>query len=347
MQVVSSAEFQHKARALARELGRSEEEVLREATDRLLEMVTVQSRVVLDLYTRMTRVLHERAWNVSADVDTLEALRELNKSHALVFLPSHRTSFDPLILADALTSHDFPRNHTLGGDNMSFWPFGALGRRSGVVFIRRKFGSDQIYRLAARSYLSFLVSKRFNLEWYIEGGRSRTGKLRPPMLGLLAYLVDALEENPDLDVMIVPTSIVYDQLAEIQTMAAEDAGGTKKAESLGRLLPYAKAHRTPHGTARVRFAQPFSLREALQQAGEGRSRLDKVAFKVMDGINGATPISATSLASFALLGGSRAHTADEIERVLAPLLDYIEARGLPAQRGRCVAARGWCRHFLC
>jgi glycerol-3-phosphate O-acyltransferase len=233
------------------------------------------------------------------------------------------------VLAEVLAANDFPRNHTLGGDNMSFWPFGTIGRRAGLIFIRRKFGNDRVYRLAARAYLSFLVSKRFNLEWYLEGGRSRTGKLRSPMLGLLAYLVDALDDAPEHDVMIVPTSIVYDQLAEIQTMAAEDAGGTKQAESLGWVLRYAKAQRSDLGAARVRFGEPFSLRAALEHAGAD-NRIEKVAFQVMDGINRATPITATSLAGYALLGAEpRAYSRVEIERILDPLLAYIAARGLP------------------
>jgi glycerol-3-phosphate O-acyltransferase len=329
-QVTASAGFQQKARDLAVELGRPEEEVMAEATDRLSEMASVQSRVVVDLFARVNRVFHERAWTIKADLDTLEGLRELNKSHALVFLPSHRTYLDPAILADVLTANDFPRNHTLGGDNMSFWPMGTIARRSGVVYIRRKFGDDRIYRLAARAYLSFLVGRRFNLEWYLEGGRSRTGKLRPPMLGLLAYLVDALEDQPGQDVMLVPTSIVYDHLAEIQTMAAEDGGGTKKPESLGWMLRYARAHRTDLGTAHVRFAQPISLREALQQTGDSDNRVEKVAFQVMDGINRATPVTSTSLAGFALLGEKpRAYTRTQVERILEPMLGYIDGRGLP------------------
>ena len=228
-QVTSSAEFQRKVRGLASELDRPEADVLEEAKTALSSLVTVQSRLTLDLSARVNRVFYERAWNIGADTEQLDRLRELNKSQALVFLPSHRSYLDPLVLADVLTAHDFPRNHTLGSDNMSFGPLGALARRSGVVFIRRKFGKDPVYRMAARSYLSFLVGKRFNLEWYPEGGRSRTGKLRSPMLGLLAYLVDAVEEQPGLDVTIVPTSIVYDQLGEIAAMAA----GLRRQQEVG------------------------------------------------------------------------------------------------------------------
>ncbi|NLG47202.1 glycerol-3-phosphate 1-O-acyltransferase [Gordonia sp. (in: high G+C Gram-positive bacteria)] len=329
-QISSSARFQAAAAELAVDLGRTAASVAQEATDKMGTFVATQSRLVQDVFTTTFRGLYERAWSVSVDLDTLSRLRELNKSSSLVFLPSHRSYVDSLILASVLEQHDFPPNLVLGGENLAFWPMGPIARRAGTIFIRRKFGSDPVYKLAMRSYLSFIVEKRFNLEWYIEGGRSRTGKLRPPMLGLLAYVADAVEALDDADVMVVPTSIVYDQLPEIAAMAKESAGGTKTPEDLKWLLKYARGQRTYRGEARVRFGEPFSLRTALNDAGSGRVRLEKVAFKVMDEINAATPISATSLAGFALLGAEdRAYTAREIEVILAPLLDYIDARSLP------------------
>ncbi|GAA1482126.1 glycerol-3-phosphate 1-O-acyltransferase [Gordonia sinesedis] len=329
-QISSSARFQANAAKLASELGRPAGVVVQEATDKMSTFVATQSRLMDDLFSSIFGNLHDRTWSVSVDLDTLGKLRTLNKSSSLVFLPSHRSYVDPLVLSEVLRSHDFPPNLVLGGNNLQFWPVGPIARRAGMIFIRRKFGSDAIYKFAMRSYLSFIVEKRFNLEWYIEGGRSRTGKLRKPKLGLLAYVVDAIEQLADADVMVVPTSIVYDQLQEIGAMAKESAGGAKKPEGVGWLLKYAKAQRTYLGEARVRFGEPFSLKQAIDEAGEGRAKLEKVAFKVMDEINAATPISATSLAGFALLGASdRAYTGTEIEEILAPLLQYIERRGLP------------------
>ncbi|MGB6245214.1 glycerol-3-phosphate 1-O-acyltransferase [Gordonia sp. (in: high G+C Gram-positive bacteria)] len=329
-QISSSARFQAAAAELSAELGRTAASVAQEATDKMSSFVATQSRLVRDIFTSTFSGLYERAWSVSVDLDTLGRLRTLNKSSSLVFLPSHRSYVDSLILASVLHQHDFPPNLVLGGENLAFWPMGPIARRAGTIFIRRKFGSDPVYKLAMRSYLSFIVEKRFNLEWYIEGGRSRTGKLRPPMLGLLAYVADAVEALDGADVMVVPTSIVYDQLPEIAAMARESAGGAKTPEDLKWLLKYARGQRVYRGEARVRFGEPFSLRQALAESGAGRARLEKVSFKVMDEINAATPISATSLAGFALLGAQdRAYTAHEIEVILAPLLSYIDSRKLP------------------
>ncbi len=346
-QISSSARFRAAAATLADQLGLPESQVVQGVTDKMSGFVATQSRLMDDILSAMLSQMHERTWKVAVDQSALDRLRDLNRSHALIFLPSHRSYVDPLVLAQVFREAQIPPTHVLGGNNMRLWPISTIARRSGMIFIRRKFGDDPLYKFAMRSYLAHLVEKRFNLEWYIEGGRSRTGKLRKPMLGLLAYVVDAAEQIPDADVMVVPTSIVYDQLHEIGAMAAESSGGTKKAENLAWLVKYVNAQRKVHlGTAWVRFGEPFSLRESLAEAGEGRARLEKVAFRVMDGINAATPISAISLASFALLGAEeRAFTGEEIEQILKPLLDYIARRGLPGPDPGALSGDGL-RHTL-
>jgi glycerol-3-phosphate O-acyltransferase len=114
------------------------------------------------------------------------------------------------VLRSVLARHGWPPNRVLGGNNLSFWPLGTIARRSGIVFIRRSFKDAPVYKAMLREYLAYLLSRRFNVEWYIEGGRTRTGKLRPPRYGLLRYVVDALASGAVRDVVLVPVSIVYD-----------------------------------------------------------------------------------------------------------------------------------------
>ncbi len=314
---------------LAGELGRSPQSVLEEADRDLADLATVQSPLAVDLYRAALRPLHARAWNVEVDVDSLERLRALNRRTALVFLPCHRSYVDPLVLGDVLHRHDFPPNHLLGGNNMAFFPIGPLGRRAGVIFIRRRSADDPIYKLALRELLAHVVAKRFNLEWYIEGGRSRTGKLRPPRYGLLSYLVRALEGGRTQDVTMVPVSISYEQMQEVAAISAEHGGSAKRSESFSWFVGYMRRQSHNVGTARVTFGQAFSLRDALGEAGDGPARLEKVAFRICDGINRATPVTATSLVTFALLGvRARALTLREIQGVTAPLLDYVARRGI-------------------
>jgi len=334
--IQDSPQFRREVTALASKLAVAESEVTELAGASLEGLVASMSPLAVDVLSGALRPLHARAWEVQADTAGLERLRELNRSHALVFLPSHRSYADSLLLADVLADNDFPRNHVLGGDNLSFWPIGPLAKRAGVVFIRRSFGGDEIYKFALREYLGYLLNKRFNLEWYMEGGRSRTGKLRPPRYGLLTYLAEAVGRGYAQDAYLVPVSITYDQLREASAMAAEQGGGTKKAEGLSWLASYARGQLNRIGTVQVRFAEPLSLREAMVTGGDPddrdawRLRLQKVAFEVAVRINRVTPATATALVTLALLGvRDRALTLRQVRQVLEPLRGYLVDRGLP------------------
>jgi glycerol-3-phosphate O-acyltransferase len=334
--IQDSPQFRREVPELAARLDIPEPEAAEQAGADLESLVASVSPLAVDLLSAALRPLHARAWEVQADTAGLERLRELNRRHALVFLPSHRSYADSLLLADVLARHDFPRNHVIGGDNLSFWPVGPLARRAGVIFIRRSFGGDEIYKFALRAYLGYLLAKRFNLEWYLEGGRSRTGKLRPPRYGLLTYLAEAIERGYAQDACLVPVSITYDQLAEASAMAAEQSGRAKKAEGLSWLASYARGQRNRIGTVQVRFAEPLSLRDAMAADGDTgdrdawRLRLQKVAFEVAVRINRVTPATATAMVALALLGvRDRALTLGQVRQVLEPLRDYLAERGLP------------------
>jgi len=346
-QIVGSAHFGQEIRRLARTLGRGEDEVAAEAADDLRGLVASLDPTSVDLFSGVLRPMHERAWEVHADTTGLEPLRELNTQHALVFLPSHRSYTDPFVLAEVLRANDFPRNHVLGGNNLRIWGLESLARRSGIIFIRRSFGDDSVYKAMVREYFSWLAAKRFNLEWYMEGGRSRTGKLRPPKYGLLADVASAVESRRATDVYLVPVSIMHDQLQEVHQMAAEQTGTDKTPEGLRWLAGYARAQRRRVGKLYVGFGDPLSLRSALtaaedpaldaapssEAAGDTAARrlaLQKTAFEVFVRINRVTPVTPIALAALTLLGvRDRALTLSQVRRVVEPVLDYVEARKLP------------------
>src|SRR5215472_7423274 len=337
--IADSPEFRADVARLADRLGLTEQEVMTGAEADLDSLVASMSPIAVDLLSSTLRPLHARAWDVQVDTAGLDWLRALNRENALVFLPSHRSYADPLLLADVLAEHDFPPNHVLGGDNLRFWPIAPLARRAGIVFIRRSFGDDEIYKLALREYLGFLLAKRFNLEWYMEGGRSRTGKLRPPRYGLLAYVAEAVARGQADDAWLVPVAITYDQLREVSAMAAEQAGAAKKPEGLSWLADYARGQLDRIGTVYVRFAEPISLRAALPPDGHDgdndawRLALQKVAFEVAVRINGVTAVTATALVALALLGvRDRALTLGQVRGVLEPLRGYLSERRLPYSR---------------
>ena len=330
--IEDSPEYRADVAALAARLGQPEPETAHRTRAALDSLVASMSPVAVDLLYGALRPLHAYAWDVQADAAGLGQLRELNRRHALVFLPSHRSYADPLLLADVLAEHDFPRNHVVGGDNLRIWPISLLARRAGFVFIRRSSGDDEIYKLALREYLGYLLAKRFNLEWYMEGGRSRTGKLRPPRYGLLAYVADAVARGRADDACLVPVAITYDQLREVSAMAAEQGGAAKKQEGLSWLVSYARGQLTRVGTVHICFAEPLSVREALGPGDPGAQRLavQKMAFEVAVRINRVTPVTATALVTLALLGvRDRALTLGQVRGVLEPLCSFLAERGLP------------------
>ena len=327
-QIAGSARFRERVARLAGDLDRGFADVEAEAVSCLQELATVQSPLGVDLFRAFMRPMHANAWTVESDERDFDRLRELSRRHALVFLPTHRSYVDPMVLSGALREHDLAPNHILGGVNMAWWPLGPLGRRAGVVFIRRSFGSDRVYKFAIREFLGYLAAKRLNLEWYIEGGRTRTGKLRPPKLGLLRYLADALEDDRSEDVMLVPVSIVYDRLREVTALSAEQFGATKQREGLRWWVDYLRAQSLHVGKARIHIGEPFLFREALRE-NAGPAALEKVAFRVCDGINAVTPVTATSVVTLALLGErGRALELTQIRALSRPVLDYAQRRGL-------------------
>ncbi|MFD6897470.1 glycerol-3-phosphate 1-O-acyltransferase [Rhodococcus sp. NPDC060086] len=347
-QIMDSSSFRQRLDTIATEEHLPRDEVDARARSALGELVAVQSRLVTDLFTQAMRPLHTSAWTVHADDSGLESLRELNRTHPLVFLPSHRSYADALVLGDILAGHDFPGNHLMGGANLTFWPLGPIARRTGTVFIRRSFGDDTVYKAALQEYFAFLLSKRFNLEWYFEGGRTRTGKLRRPRYGLLNYVANAIRGGRVDDAMLVPVSITYEGLAEVAAVAAEQTGAPKRPEGLRWLASYARSQQRTAGNVYVRFGTPLSMRAQLAAGGDPdlsgspdtddsaageslrRRAMQKVAFEVAVGINRNTPVTVNSLVTLALLGvRDRALTLDEVRAVIAPVRAYLDARDAP------------------
>lgn len=324
---------------LARELGRPEPEVMREAAGYLAEIAASHSTYVIDLVAHVIHYLYSLGYSaLEYDQAQLDHIATLAQRHPIVFLPSHKSNLDHLVLQYMLHENGLPPNHTAGGINMNFFPVGPLVRRSGVFFIRRTFKDNPTYKLVLRQYVDYLIEKRFPLEWYIEGGRSRSGKLLPPRFGMLAYVVDAYRRGKSEDVQLVPVSIAYDQIQDVGDYVAEQRGAAKQRESFGWFLTVLRKLRRGYGSIHIRFGEPLSLAATLgppqphaePNDDEDNLALQKLAFEVSARINRATPITPTSLVTLALLGTlDRAVTVQETVAALQNLVAYVQARRLP------------------
>ncbi len=335
-EIVASREFREGARRLAQDLGRDEAAVRADAHACLDEMVTGYSRFLLDLMARFGQVMKRPSYGDEIDYDRaqVERVRDELRRHAAVILPSHKSNLDGMVIPVVMHENHLPPVHTFAGDNMAFWPIGPVMRRAGRIFIRRDIKSDPVYRWVLRCYLGYLVEKRFTLEWYIEGTRSRSGKLGAPKMGLLRYVVDAAREGRADDVAMVPVSIVYDELHEVSEYAREVRGAPKERESLTWMVRANRSQRRhTGGRIYVRFAEPLSLRAAVRPDAspeEADFELQKLAFEVSTRINAVTPVTAAALVCMVMLAaGTRGLTAEELHRALGPLLAHVRARRLP------------------
>ena len=339
-EILARPAFRGEIALLASRLGRGAEDVLREAERDLREIAAAHQPTMIDLIVQFWKYGMTRGYDqvLRYERAALDRIRDLSQHHSVVFLPTHKSNLDHAVLQVLLHENGMPQNHTAGGINMNFFPIGPLVRRAGVFFIRRTFKDDEVYKSVLRHYIDYLVEKRFPLEWYIEGGRSRSGKLLPPRFGLLAYVVDAYRRGRCEDVHLIPVSIAYDQISDVSDYAAEQRGGAKEREGFAWLVRILRRMGKRYGRIHVRFGEDVSLAKLLgapnphaaPDPDEQSLALQKLAFEVCVRINRATPITPISLVCLSLLGrGDRALSVEELRTSLRNLVEYVQRCRLP------------------
>jgi glycerol-3-phosphate O-acyltransferase len=318
----------------AREAEVESDVALTDAERYLREIAATPSPYVIDLMANAIHALYRQGYGeIKYDKTQVAKVAELGRSNPVIFLPSHRSNLDRLSFQFMLWENDLPPNHTAGGINLDFFPVGPLLRRTGVFFIRRSFRDNHLYKIVLRAYIDFLIEKRFPMEWYMEGGRSRSGKLGPPRFGLLHYIVDSLRSGKADDVVLIPVSIAYDQIQDLPDYTREAQGRGKEKESVGWVFRAVRSLRRRYGDIHIRLGEPISVASAVGSIDEGEEvsiGLQKLAFEVMYRIGSVTPITPTAVVSIALLAArGAARTADDLAEKSARMMDFVTARDLP------------------
>ncbi len=335
-EIIAEPSFRDSIAATGATLGLTREESLGRSERALRELATSHNLFAMEIFRRFTRWIYTLAYESEIDVDPgeLDKLRELGRRAPLVFIPSHKSNFDHLALYSLLFSSGFPPPHTAAGINMSFFPMSRILPGTGAYFLRRSFSDDPIYKEALRAFINTLVQHRFHQEFFIEGGRSRSGKLLPPRYGILNYVVDGARRHDIGEVLFVPVAIAYDQILELAEYVRQNLGDEKEAESFVFLLRQIRAARSRKlGRIHVRFAEPISLREYLDRTGDEKLVVEKLAFRISNSINAVTPLTPASVACSVLVGaGKRALSETEFEAQVARLLDYARERGIGMTR---------------
>ncbi len=304
---------------------------------------------------------------IEVDQEGLARVRAAAKDSTLVLLPSHKSHVDYMILAYLFYRNHLPLPIVAAGDNLSFFPLGPVFRRAGAFFIRRSFHGDRLYGAVVDAYMRRLLKDGFTLEFFLEGGRSRTGKLLPPKVGLLSLVVDAALGVIGRKIVFVPISNGYERVVEEKEFVREVSGGEKQKEDVRGLVASAGLMRGRYGLLNVQFGSLLTLEGVLSeiegaekastrggngQESKGLSRMTparrravvtRLAYRVMNEIDRVTAVTPGALVATALLthgGRGIAHpdlvaACNRLARTLGtfgarftPSAGYVEGQGI-------------------
>jgi glycerol-3-phosphate O-acyltransferase len=303
---------------LATELNVPEERIRKEVSGYLKEIAADFSMLTIELTCIVMTLVFNRIYHeIVVDQEGLERVREAGRKAPLVLLPCHRSHIDYLVLSYIFYTNGLIPPHIAAGNNLNFFPVGRIFRRAGAFFIRRSFKDNKGYSLAFREYLKKLVAEGYWVEFFIEGGRSRTGKMLSPKFGVLKVIVDAIRSGAAPDVQFVPVYVGYEHVIEEKAFSRELGGAEKKKENLGALLSATKVLWSKFGRLYLNFGEPISCREALERFEEGLKRRDRyqtgvvrdldtlflrrLGFRVSDAINRVAMVTPSALVAASLL----------------------------------------------
>ncbi|MBT4519050.1 MAG: glycerol-3-phosphate 1-O-acyltransferase PlsB [Halieaceae bacterium] len=297
---------------------------------------------------RVSSVLLGWFWNKiyrGVVLNHFETFEDAARDMEVIYVPCHRSHIDYLLVSYFLYHRGHVPPHIAAGINLNLPVLGPFLRGAGAFFMRRSFRSDPLYSVIFDEYLALILNKGVSIEYFIEGTRSRTGRLLPPRGGMLQMTVRAFLRSPSKPIMFQPIYVGYEQLAEASSYHSELSGKEKHSESLRDLFGIFKIMRHNHGQVHVNFGEPVLLDELLQyHAPQWRERtgdeksdwliplVDELANAIMTNINGAADVNPINLLAISLLATSKhALPEDELVHQLALYLEILR-RTAPSDR---------------
>ncbi len=229
------------------------------------------NEIAADMSYPTVRVLHRlmsRLWTQLYDGVEVAGIDRLNKAASgreVIYVPCHRSHIDYLLLSYLLYINGHSLPHIAAGINLNLPLVGGLLRRGGAFFLRRSFAGNKLYATVFKAYLSTILQRGHAIEYFVEGGRSRTGRLLPPKGGMLAMTVNAYLRNPSTPVVFIPVYLGYERLLEGRAFTSELAGGKKQKETVFALLKSLRTLREEYGSVFVNFGTPIELDQLLDK----------------------------------------------------------------------------------
>lgn len=311
--ILANEEVRRTMADLAQTEGKPLSEIRGRARRMVLELAADYSTTTL----RVLEIILGWVWNRVYDgveVHRIQRAREGASRGGVLYMASHRSHMDYLLLSYVLYKEGLVPPHIAAGINLNFWPMGPILRRGGAFFLRRSFKGNKLYSAVFRAYLDVLVSRGYPISFYPEGGRSRTGRLLSAKTGMLAMLSESWLRSPDKPLTIIPVYLGYDKVMEVNSYFKELRGGGGKAkESIWELAKASRILSRKYGQAHVSFGEPIDLGEWIdreqpqwRQQAEGQrpefaEGISDLASTIMQNINNAGVLTSGGLCALSLL----------------------------------------------
>lgn len=289
--IMNDITFKNELQKISNDQNIDYNEVNKEAEKYLKGMYSTHDKFTDQLFINIFKTMIDLGFETKVDLNyqDLKRLTELMNKHPVAFITSHKSYLDLVIFLIVLGKCELPLPFVFAGDNLNIPIFGDIWRKNGFIYIKRQIKDNIIYKATLKHFINWLLEqKNSHFVWSIEGGRSRTGKLMDPKIGILKYLSN---EN----IKYVPVSIVYDLIPDLDGMLTEIQGKNKKPESVDWLMSYIKKITSENsGKISIRFGDSMD-------PPKYESDLTDFSYSIIRSINNITPITTISLISNALL----------------------------------------------
>lgn len=329
-------------RAIFAEAGddfRKQEVARRKAEKYALEIAADISYPTIRILVRLLRWLWNRIYD-GVEVNHMARVHDVAKDKEVVYVPCHRSHIDYLLLGYVTYEEGLHLPHVAAGINLNMPIVGGILRRGGAFFLRRSFKGNRLYATVFDTYINQILVKGHSMEYFVEGGRSRTGRLLAPKGGMLVMTVDSYVKSPQRPVVFVPVYFGYEKLIEGDSFIGELGGAAKKKESLGGLVSSIKSLRDQLGKVYVNIAEPVELEPILDRLhpawrdyeAENGERppwlaaiVEELGTQIMQGINSAAAVTPISLLAYVLLATPKQTIGlDELRRQLELSLKILQ-----------------------
>jgi len=275
---------------------------------------------------RLLNIIFKKIFTgISFDVEDFKKLREMAGKGPLIIVPSHKSHVDYLIISCLFYENKIIPPHVVAGINLNFFPVGHILHRAGAIYMRRSFRGLDLYAVVFKQYVKTLVNEGYTIEFFIEGGRTRTGKLLFPKLGILKYLVESVDEGYSDDLIFVPATINYDRVLEENSYSSELKGKEKKKENtVGFVKSSTSLIKRNYGKMRLSINTPISFKEVRSKLTDKSNETEDLAMLLARRINEITIVTPFSLVTTAILfSGSRGFSFQALLERVSSLYDYL------------------------